>query len=162
MYMIPVSKHLEPYFELARIEAAKSPCIRRQYGAVLASKGNIIEYEGAYNKRVSPCCNGNICARDRYQTRHGGSVEIGGEVHAETALMIDSHKGPLDRYMVLVGYEKGKELLGKNVYPCHSCAISVKYAGYKHIFIHNKQGVISPIAIDEVITSRIEEWEPND
>lgn len=159
---IPLIKRLEPYFKIAEDEAHKSPCTRRQYGAVIASITSDISWQLSHNIRVSPCCDGNLCARDRVNTRHGGSVEIGGEIHAETSLLVKTGMNTWLGNFILVGFEKGKELLGDTVYPCHSCAMAIKFAGYKHIYIRNKNKVITPVSINEIINYRIAEWEPVD
>jgi len=166
-YQIPIAKQLEPYFKIAEEEANESPCSRRQYGAVFAvgTDSSHQWFVSEHNSRISPCCDGNICIRDRVNTKHGGSVEIGGEIHAETAAVIsivDSNIGPEDGKFILVGYDHGEELLGEDVYPCHSCAIVLKFARHKRIYIRNKNKEIVPISIKEIIDYRIAEWEPVD
>lgn len=166
-FQIPIAKNLEPYFNIAEDEAHKSLCVRRQYGAVIAVHAfeeNQAWYWSSYNVRVSPCCDGNNCARNRVQTRHGGSVEIGGEIHAETSVLIKStetveaHKNSF----ILVGFEGEIELLGEDVYPCHACAMAIKFAGFKYIYIRNKEKIITPISIKEIINYRIGEWDEVD
>lgn len=165
--MIPFHKHLEPYFKIAEEQAHKSPCVRRQYGAVLAYPTFILDnthtriFESSFNERVSPCCN-EFCVRDRVDTRHGGSVEIGGEIHAETSLLIKTLQLDVTGYFILVGFEKGKELYGTNVYPCHSCAMAIKYAGYKHIYIRESKDNIKSVSIASIIEYRMNEWTPVD
>lgn len=163
MIEIPLVKRLEPYFTIAEIEAHKSPCVRRQYGAVIAEPNADFDttfYYSSFNKRVSPCCDNNLCARDRVDTRHGGSTEIGGEIHAETSLLI--LRGMNRGYFILVGFEKGEQLLGNNVLPCHACAMALKFAGYRYIYIRNEDKQIVPISIKEIMDIRIAEWEPVD
>jgi len=157
---IPVVKRLEPYFKIAEDEANKSLCIRRQYGAVVITENPDDNwFDAAHNKRISTCCGGNTCARDRINTRHGGNVEVGGEIHAETAVLIDT---ALKGFFILVGFEKGHELLGPDVYPCHSCAMAIKFAGYKHIYIRDKNKLIVPVSVSQIIEYRIQQWEPID
>jgi deoxycytidylate deaminase len=159
MPTIPTGKRLEPYFKIAEFEAHKSPCTRRQYGALITIPSTTdILYDVSFNKRISPCCNGG-CVRDRVNTRHGGSVEIGGEIHAETSLLIEtSHKG--EGYFILVGFENGHQLTNSNVYPCHSCAMALKFAGYNHIYIRDKNMTIIPVSVSDIIEYRMGEWEP--
>lgn len=156
-----IVKQLEPYFKIAEREANKSPCTRRQYGSVIAYRINgtfTIFYDKGYNARVSACCDGNICARDVIKTRHGGSVEIGAEIHSEVAALISSGKATPNSFFILVGFEKNTELYGTNVYPCHSCAVAIKFAGYSHIFIKDKNKQIIQVPINEIINYRISEW----
>lgn len=158
---IPLFKRLEPYFVAAQEESDKSPCVRRRYGAILAypKDNEILWFEAGHNERVSTCCNGG-CARDRVSTRHGGNVEIGGEIHAETSLLINRIRKGNSGYFILVGFDdKGKELYGPNVYPCHSCAMAIKFAGYSHIFIRQSDRSIYTVSLNEIMEHRIAEWE---
>lgn len=165
MQRIPQNKHLEPYFKIAQEEAKKSPCIRRQYGAVIVREySHAIGYSTGYNARASNCCN-RICSRDVYDLPTTGkhtNVEIGAEVHAETAALInDTTSSDSFRVMVLVGYKDGHELLSEDVWPCHVCALNIKYAGFKYIYIRNYDKEIVPVLIDEIINYREAEWEPD-
>lgn len=163
MIEIPVAKRLEPYFKIAALESQKSPCIRRKYGAVIAYSDSTEVFIASHNIRMSPCCNENECVRNRVDTRHGGSVEVGGEIHAETSLLIKASLTDVTKsFFILVGYEKDIELYGTVVYPCHSCAMAIKFAGYKHIYIRNKNKQIIPVSIAEIIEYRIGEWESVD
>lgn len=162
---IPLTKQLEPYFKIAEKEAHKSPCTRRQYGTVIAHRiegAFTVFYDSGHNERISTCCNGNVCARDVVNTRHGGSVEIGAEIHSEVAAIVRGGKALESSYLILVGFENGKELLDTNVYPCHSCAIVIKFAGYKHIYIRNAKNEIVSVSINSVISYRIAEWQTVD
>ena len=163
---IPFLKNIEPYFNIAALEAKKSPCVRRQYGALIAYRmeypdhKDIYLFDSSHNKRISTCCEGKLCARDRYQTKHGGNVEIGGEIHAVTSLMISRKSEGNSGYFILVGFEGDKELYGPDVYPCHSCAMAIKYGGFNHIFIHSGPDTIQIVSINEVMEYRINQWEP--
>lgn len=158
--LIPIKK-LEPYFKIAAEEARKSECIRRQYAACIVYEDSF-EWVVASNSRVSRCCNGNICARNRVGVDNGERVEVGAEIHAETAAIILS--GGLKKknsHFILVGFYHGKEeLYGSNVYPCHTCALNIKFAGYSTIFIKESEDNIIPININKIIEYREEAWEP--
>ena len=162
MLQIPQNKHLEPYFKIAQEEAKKSPCTRRKYGALIKDiSSEIVDWTATYNVRVTTCCN-NRCIRDTMDFTNGENVEYGAEVHAETAALIahDLTKDT-DRVMVLVGYKGERELLGSDVWPCRVCALNIKYAGFRYIYVKNYSNVIIPASIDEIIAYREEEWEPD-
>jgi dCMP deaminase len=160
MQEIPVIRRLKPYFDIASDAALASPCIRRQYGAVIVTKNGELDFLARTNSRVSRCCNNFICARDRARLRNGENVEIGAEVHAETAALIDYT--PVDgryAYFLLVGYNGRQELLGTGVYPCHTCAVNLKYAGFNWIYIKDNHGEICPVSISDILEYREAEWE---
>lgn len=166
-------RNLSPYFKIADDEAKLSPCSRRQYGCVIVwESSDVNNYVAAANYRLSDCCNGVSCARTRFDTAHGGRVEIGAEVHAETAALI---KMGLSSYqvvnvpnvhdahpvMLLVGRMNGKSIRGRDTYPCHTCALNIKYAGFKYVYVKDDDDTIIPVSIAEIIERRELEWEPN-
>lgn len=158
---------LFPYFERATEVAKKSPCSRRQYGAVILghthlsiTHGEPVAYTG-YNERVTDCCNGNICVRDRFKNPNGGRIEQGAEVHAEAAVLLNSGFGRAflsDRDFVLVGFQNDRELLDTSVYPCHYCAMLIKFCGFTKIYIRNEERKIVPVSIEEILDYRQAEW----
>lgn len=156
---------LRPYFRMAETIAKTSPCSRRQYGALIAYENNQ-HYDATTfavagtNSRVGKCCN-DICARDRLNTRHGQRVEVGGEIHAETACLIENGKKQKDvnSYFLLVGFAGDKELYDRDVWPCHSCAMQIKYAGWNYIHIKDKEKNIYSISLAHIIEEREAEWE---
>lgn len=157
---IPQVKWLEPYFKVGEEIAKASPCTRRQYGAVIVVSGPEIYYQTAFNKRIGRCCGGS-CIRDRFGFANGERVEIGGEIHAETAALINFEPDDIyNAYFILVGFlSNGTELLGRSVWPCHMCAMNIAFAGFKYIYIRNTNGIISPVSIYEIIEGREQEWE---
>lgn len=166
---IPLTKQLEPYFKVAEQVAKESPCIRRQYGSVIVTNylnglndvvSDLIWHVAECNRRVSKCCNG-ICARDRYNTRHGQRTEVGAEIHSEIAALISSSIPAKGSHFVLVGFENGHEILGPAAYPCHACIKAIKFAGYTNIYMRNLEGDITPISVAEILRYREEEWEPD-
>lgn len=161
---IPLAKQLEPYFKIAAEVAKKSPCTRRQYGSVIVANGRTYAPEvwhvAECNSRMSRCCNG-ICARDRFNTRHGQRTEVGAEIHSETAALIASRIPAKESHFVLVGFENGHELRGSAAYPCHACIMAIKFAGYTHIYMRSIEGDIVPVSVAEILEYREREWEPD-
>lgn len=158
--MITANKLLEPYHKIAQEEAKKSPCARRQYGAVVTHTREFY-YSVGNNARVSECCKG-ICARTRYGLQNGERVEVGAEVHAETAALIAYNPpNPGKAVVILAGYAGERELLGVDVYPCHTCAVNLKYANINYVYLKNKDGYLGPVSMSEIIEYREAEWAPD-
>jgi len=157
-FRVVTSKLLEPYFKIAASAANDSPCQRRQFAALIAYGGPEADplFVVETNSRQSNCCN-NKCVRDFLSVNNGERVEVGAEIHAETAALI---KQPKKGWVfLLVGQTtKGNPLYNAAVYPCHSCALAIKFAGYKNIFIKASKDRIVSVSIDEIISYREEEW----
>lgn len=156
---IPTSKDLEPYALIAEQTAKLSPCARRRFGAVIVYNGPDIDHVAAFNERLSNCCRGSSCVREHLSLYSMERVEVGAEIHAETAaLILGGRKRPGD-YFILVGLTStGKHLTAPAVYPCHTCALNIKFAGYKNVFVKNTDGVLSPVSIARIIEYREQEY----
>ena len=156
---------MEPLFGMALVEAQFSPCVRRQYAAMAIKRGlndNGYTFECRNNSRVTRACK-NGCIRDKLGIKNGNHIrtELGAELHAEQALLIDTNKDYWD-HLLLVGISHGHELLGEDVFPCLVCARMIKYAGYKNVFMRNKERVITAYSIEEIISYQEEVLVEND
>jgi deoxycytidylate deaminase len=154
--LIPI-KNVEPYHKIALRTASKSPCVRRQYGAVIAYWSDTPTMITACNARVTKVCNW-ACVRERFGIVHGSRTELGAEVHAEQAALIEASK--MGDLFVLAGWRKQEELKGTDCYPCLVCARMIKYAGYKWIYIKNEDDQIVPVSIYDIIVYREQELGP--
>lgn len=143
-----------------------SPCLRRRYCAQIVSEGPYGSIVG-FNARISRACTETVCARDRFQAKHGQRAEICGEIHAEqSALVWYAPPDWLDAYaeypnhFLLSGWDQqlNRELLGREVYPCHVCALMIKHAGFKYVILRGVDA-IEHVSIDQIIEEREEEWE---
>lgn len=142
---------MEPFFSKAIVEAQFSPCVRRQYAAMVTHKSN---FEVRHNARVTKACGKGGCVRNQQGILHGHHIrtELGAELHAEQAILIATTKEYWDHF-ILVGFDhNGEELLGENVYPCLVCARMIKYAGYRNVFMRNKDREILPVNIEDIIS----------
>ena len=161
-FRVITSKLLNPYFTIAENAAKESPCQRRQYAALIAYGGPNADplFVVENNNRQSRCCNG-LCARDTLSVRNGERVEVGAEVHAETAALIrQPRKGWV---FLLVGQTTAGNLLyGPDVYPCHTCSLNIKFAGYKYVHLKISKTTQQAVSIDEIIEYREQEWGPVD
>lgn len=154
---------LEQQYSLALDTARKSECVRRKYGVVIdyatvAAGQNPLLVHG-YNKRIGRCCDGELCARDRFRTRNGERVELGAEIHAEQAALI-KWVGAASNRFVLAGLDaKGKELTGTITFPCHVCSLMIADAGFKHVYLKLEKNRIEAVSIWDIIEHREREWE---
>lgn len=146
---IPINR-IEPYYKIAVKRAHESPCLRRQYGAVIGYDDLTLFVSGT-NERVTKACDGGICVRERYGVVHGSRTELGAEVHAEQAVLIEAPKR--GEIFVIAGFKEEKELIGQDVYPCLVCARMIKYAGYTYVYLKDKLG-LTPVSIHDIIEYR--------
>jgi deoxycytidylate deaminase len=152
--LIPIN-HVEPYYKIARKEAQSSPCLRRRYGVAIGFTGYATVV--THNARVTRACD-TICVRERFGVTHGSQTELGAEVHAEQAALIEApSKGFI---FVLAGWKGEEELKGVNVYPCLVCARMIKYAGYRWIYIKDEADQLTPVSIYDIIEYREQELSP--
>jgi deoxycytidylate deaminase len=159
--MIPASK-LAPYYKIALQHAKESPCTRRRYGAVIAYDKEPIMSIG-FNARVTSCCDNGICIRDRAGLVNGLRTELGSEVHAEQAVLIEAPRKGLAFILAgwqVVSYYDLVELTGTNVFPCLVCARMIKYAGYKWVTM-KMDTELESIHIEDIIEYRERELGPH-
>lgn len=144
----------ETHLNLAREIALQSPCVRRKYGVVIT---NGIDTVATNNYRVSTCCNDG-CVRENMSIEHATRTDVGAEVHAEQAALIRWAK-PIDKYtkVLIQGFYKAETTPREGVflYPCHTCAGMLKFAGFK--FIH--LGLDTAVSLSEVLEYWEEGWE---
>lgn len=146
--------------------AKRSECTRRKYGAVLHSasweeKTGIGIYAEGWNKRVTKCCNGGVCARDRLNIVHGTNTDAGAEIHAEQALLLNA-RGTYGGNMYLAGYDAhGNVLHGFDAVPCYVCARMIKFAGINHVWLPSEDENTNwePWSISGIMEKWEETWE---
>lgn len=161
---LSLASDLEILYKDAVEQAKRSPCLRRKYGVVIAYQDEnlgITRHIHGYNQRISRCCNGNLCARERFQASHGEKVEIGAEIHAEQAALINHHNDDLNIHPIFViacldGHDR--EIFGPMTFPCHTCALMVQYAGFNQVFLKLESDKIEAISIWDIIEHREKEW----
>lgn len=152
--------HFEAY-EHALEQAKTSPCKRRKYGAIILTEteNGKVDWTCGVNLRVSDCCNGDICVRDRYATSNGERAELGAEIHAEQSALVLRRPAGRDIAFILAGLDKyGKELTMPSVFPCHVCALMIAHAGFKYVWMLFEPGVVEPISIYDIIEHREAGW----
>jgi len=140
--------------EARQFAAENSPCIRRKYGAlIIDSVGNRVL---STNYRLGKYCHDEFCVRDYCKVPHGEKTELGGEIHAEQAALVDYSRpslGPNEyKHILVAGLDhKGEPLVGMDNSPCHVCAMMIKFAGFKYVWMPFQEGNPLPISIDEIL-----------
>jgi deoxycytidylate deaminase len=141
------------HIKLAREIALQSPCTRRKYGVVITDGVDTVVTN---NQRVSKCCNGG-CVRDSLNIYHAERTDVGAEVHAEQAALIRWSK-PIDKntFVLIQGYYRDQKIPGEGIflYPCHACAMMLKFAGFKYIWMTERNELVA-VPIAEIL----EYWE---
>jgi deoxycytidylate deaminase len=145
------------HVKITREIAAESPCARRRYGCLITNGKDTIV---TANLRVSKCCNG-FCVRDTAGFEHGQAVDFGAEIHAEQAALIKwNHPVDKNTKLLIQAYHGNSDELfyDKDLYPCHVCALMIKYAGFKFINITTFPDGLYSVSIDDVIEYREKAW----
>jgi deoxycytidylate deaminase len=141
------------HLNITRDLALQSPCVRRRYGCLITNGDKVIVTN---NLRVSRCCN-NQCVREVAGLKHGQRVDFGAEIHAEQAALI-KWIYPVDKTTkMLIQAYNGKtddRFYEENLYPCHVCALMIKYAGFKFVNITDRLDNLYSVSIDEIIEYR--------
>ena len=122
------------YFQIAKVVAQRSTCLRRKFGAVLVRDGVILStgYNGP--ARGEPHC--KICVREKMGKKHKDEYEICPAVHAEENAIINAAREGVsvdNSELYLIGIEKDGTVI--RTYPCYRCERALKNAGIVSINI---------------------------
>ena len=125
------SKH-EYYLNIAKAVAARSTCVRRQYGAIIVKDDEIIAtgYNGAARGRAN-CCDLGACWREANQIPHGQQYEKCVAVHAEqNAIISAARRDMIGATLYLYGIENGQEI---DAQPCLICQRMIENSGIQAV-----------------------------
>jgi deoxycytidylate deaminase len=142
------------HVNLAKDIALQSQCVRRKYGCVIT---NGIDTIVTNNQRVSNCCNDG-CVRDLLRVQHGERTDLGAEIHAEQAALIRwNHVVDKNTQVLIQGFYKTDmtPLFGEGLYPCHTCALMLKFAGFRSVVLSNDRGELYGVSLSDIL----EYWE---
>ena len=122
------------YLDIAAAVAARSTCLRRQYGAVIVKNDAIVAtgYNGSARGWIN-CSDLGQCDRERNNIPHGQQYEKCKAVHAEANAIIQGDRDAMfgaDLY--LVGFENGQRL--PEVEPCEMCQRMIVNANIRHVY----------------------------
>ena len=114
------------YLDIARSVAARSTCLRRQYGCVVVKNDRIVAtgYNGAPSGVLS-CYESGNCRRKNIL--HGTRYELCQAVHAEANALLQGTAAELEGSIVyLYGQETGLELAAEPCLMCKRLLINAK------------------------------------
>ena len=121
------------YLDIAAAVAARSTCIRRQYGAVIVKNDTIVStgYNGTARGLVN-CCDLNECYREAHDIPHGQQYEKCKAVHAEANAIINASREEMcGAILFLAGFENGERM--KNPTPCEMCSRMITNSGIRRV-----------------------------
>ena len=121
------------YLDIAAAVAARSTCIRRQYGAVIVKNDTIVStgYNGTARGLVN-CCDLNECYREAHNIPHGQQYEKCKAVHAEANAIINASREEMcGAILFLAGFENGERI--KNPTPCEMCSRMITNSGIRRV-----------------------------
>lgn len=121
------------YLDIAAAVAARSTCIRRQYGAVIVKNDTIVStgYNGTTRGLVN-CCDLNECYREAHNIPHGQQYEKCKAVHAEANAIINASREEMcGAILFLAGFENGERM--KNPTPCEMCSRMITNSGIRKV-----------------------------
>ena len=121
------------YLDIAAAVAARSTCIRRQYGAVIVKNDTIVStgYNGTARGLIN-CCDLNECYREAHNIPHGQQYEKCKAVHAEANAIINASREEMcGAILFLAGFENGERM--KNPTPCEMCSRMITNSGIRKV-----------------------------
>lgn len=124
------------YLGIAEQVAARSTCIRRQYGAIIVKDDRIIStgYNGSARGEEN-CSDVGSCWREEHNIPHGQQYEKCRAVHAEANAIINGN--PTDMIgatLFLAGFDNGKPL--EKAEPCEMCQRMIRNARIKEVITY--------------------------
>lgn len=125
------TKH-EYYLKLAADVAARSTCVRRQYGAVLVKDDEIVAtgYNGAARGEPN-CCDTDFCAR-RNAEHNTGYTSACPAVHAEMNALLSAGRARANgATLYLAGFDRGVRI--EDPEPCEMCRRMIITCGVKQV-----------------------------
>lgn len=124
---------IEYYLSLAAGVAARSTCLRRQYGAVIVKNDKIVSTGYNGSARMMPnCCDVGTCWREENDIPHGEQYEKCQAVHAEANAIIQASREEMEgATLYLAGFENGERM--KEAIPCEMCKRMILNAGIKTV-----------------------------
>lgn len=123
--------HKDYYLDIARAVSRRSTCLRRQYGAVIVNRDEIIAtgYNGA-PRGCENCCDIGKCLREGY-AHNDGNYGNCRSVHAEmNAIISASRQEMIGATLYLAGFEDGKAIAAE---PCPICKRLIINAGIAEV-----------------------------
>ncbi len=144
----------EYYLEIARAICLRSPCIRRQFGAVIVKDDVVVStgYNGPARGVVN--CMEVGCLKDELDLPHYSGYDYCDGVHAEENSIINAARhgaSVLGGTLYLYGqkFRDNSPIEGK---PCDRCKRAIINAGIREVVIKKSDGSIARIDVAEWVS----------
>ena len=144
------------YLDIAETVAERGTCLRRNFGAIIVNKDQIIStgYVGAPRGRRN-CIDLGYCVRESLQIPRGERYELCRSVHAEAnAIIHASRNDTLGGTLYLVGKNAADNSYVENAAPCSMCKRMIINAGNKRVYIRDSK--------DEYRNIHVQQWIDDD
>lgn len=143
----------EYYLNIAKAVSERSTCLRKHYGAVVVSEGEILST--GYNNPPRGEAHCAVCTKCD-SGKDMATFETCPAVHAEmNALLSASRKDMIGADLYLAGYDvKSSIAVECEAWPCEICLRLIKNAGINRII--NKKGVIYMRSDDGILRALME------
>ena len=144
------------YLDIAETVAERGTCLRRNFGAIIVNKDQIIStgYVGAPRGRRN-CIDLGYCVRESLQIPRGERYELCRSVHAEAnAIIHASRNDTLGGTLYLVGKNAADNSYVENAAPCSMCKRMIINAGIDRVYIRDSQ--------DEYRMIHVQQWIDDD
>lgn len=141
------------YLDIAETVAERGTCLRRNFGAIIVNKDQIIStgYVGAPRGRRN-CIDLGYCARESLQIPRGERYELCRSVHAEAnAIIHASRNDTLGGTLYLVGKNAADNSYVENAAPCSMCKRMIINAGIVRVIIRNTKDSFTSVNVDDWI-----------
>ena len=144
------------YLDIAETVAERGTCLRRNFGAIIVNKDQIIStgYVGAPRGRRN-CIDLGYCVRESLQIPRGERYELCRSVHAEAnAIIHASRNDTLGGTLYLVGKNAADNSYVENAAPCSMCKRMIINAGIDRVYIRDSK--------DEYRMIHVQQWIDDD
>jgi len=141
------------YLGIAREVARRGTCLRRNYGAVIVNRDQIIStgYTGA-PRGARNCIEGNRCPREEANVPRGQRYELCRSVHAEMNAIIHAARADMvGATLYLVGMTPDGEVV-EGTEPCLMCRRVIINAGIKEVVVMSPDGAIRRFLVADWIS----------
>lgn len=141
----------ETFMAIALACAARSTCLRRQYGAVLVDEyGTIVAtgYNGAPPK-MAHCTDIGACPRDKVGAGIGERAELCKGVHAEQNALVQAGKNARGCVLYVAGVDVAN---GKPAppLPCFICTKMLITGGVLWVVVRGEDGNLKNVSVREL------------
>lgn len=142
----------EYYLKIAKTVAQRSPCIRRQFGAIIVKDDVIVStgYNGPARGVIN--CTEVGCLKDEMNLPHYSGYEYCPALHAEENCVINAARhgaNVLNGTMFVCGQNFKDESITESK-PCERCKRAIINAGIKRVVTMNEKG--------NIIKYNVEDW----